>query len=122
MWKNANSERTDEVFVVDITSKHIRFGRGLLLDGKETVPLLFLNCFFAGMFCVLVKKERKSLTLTRTWRSWPQECGTLIQPNSLVLHGGLNKMARVKCSSGTGFFKLCIRITHVKDVQREGKN
>ena len=55
------------------------------------------------MFCVLVKTERKSLTLTRTWRSWRQECCTLIRPNSLVLHGGLNMMARVKRSSEHGF-------------------
>ena len=55
------------------------------------------------MFCVHVKKEQKSLTLSRTYRSWRQDCDTLIQPNSLVLHGGLNMMARVKRSSEQGF-------------------
>ena len=75
-------------------------------EGNGSIPLKsLLKVFFACMFCVHVKKEQKSLTLSRTYRSWRQECDTLIQPNSLVLHGGLNMMARVKCSSEQGFLR-----------------
>ena len=98
MWRDANPERTDEVFVVHIRSRHTFWTRRIARrEGNGSITLFFrMYVLCACKKGTEITDTHKNITFMAT-RMWH------LDSTSLVVRGGLNMMARVKCSSEQGF-------------------